>query len=178
MERARSRSKSFYEEDEEEEQTEYSGTPMPDSSFLSGMGFDKNATPLYSDDSNDGDGDDVDPALDAKLEELANTPMEEDMRRRSRSFFDQTDVASGLKSALPPQVGGGGGATRHDSMTGEPVKQQVRTGKLKMNELHALKQGLQDAHINTVGGGSKAYRRDSDFHMNISISTPFNLLLL
>jgi len=109
--------------------------------------------------------DDVDPELDAKLDELANKSEEdfEDARRRSRSFFDQTDVSSGLKSVLPPQVTSGNGNLRKDSMGGE-VKLVERTGKLKMTELVVLQQGLTDAH--NITGLVKADRRDSDLDVD------------
>ena len=92
MERSRSRSQSFYEEEEEDNDSSthsLSGTPMPDINFLTDCDDPPPAPGQH------GEEDDVDESLD-------NIEQVQDDRRRSRSFFDQTDVACGLKSALPP----------------------------------------------------------------------------
>ena len=101
---SRSRSQSFFEDEEDDDTVAH--TPMP--SFLD----DDTPTPSPPPQEED----DVDYTLDENDQEIND-------RRRSRSFFDQTDVASGLKSALPPQVSA-------DKKEPEKAKQPERTGKL------------------------------------------------
>ena len=103
---ARTRSQSFFEDDDEEEDDTMANTPMPD--FL----IDADTTPPPPPTKEDSD---VDPGLD-DIDQVIND------RRRSRSFFDQTDVASGLSSALPPQVSS-------DQQQPEKQKQPTRTGE-------------------------------------------------
>ncbi len=81
---------------------------MPDSALMASM---------LEDGGEGGDDDDVDSSLD-NLEEVAAD------RRRSRSFFDQSDIANGLNSSKPPAVTAG----RKDS-SGEKFKFPERTGK-------------------------------------------------
>jgi len=91
MERSRSRSQSFYEDEEDadidNDNAQQARTPMPDFNMLADMDTEE-PPPAPG-------GDDVDTELD-------DVDQAQDDRRRSRSFFDQTDVACGLKSALPP----------------------------------------------------------------------------
>ncbi|GMH86751.1 hypothetical protein TrVE_jg11930 [Triparma verrucosa] len=110
----------------------YTGTPM----MGGGMG-------------DGGEGDDVDRTLDDNDQAIED-------RRRSRSFFSEQDVSSGLKSALPPQVGAGG---PRDSM-GAPVVIPQRTGALNSKEINALREGLQSEMVKSDLG------RDSDLDVD------------
>lgn len=93
--------------------------------------------------------DDIDQSLDDNDQAIED-------RRRSRSFFSETDVSSGLKSALPPQVGSSGA---RDSL-GQPVIMVERTGALNSKEIMALREGLKSEMVKGDVG------RDSDLDVD------------
>lgn len=88
----------------------------------------------------------------------SNQPVSRDITVRARPMLTlrSTDVSSGLKSALPPQVGAGG---PRDSM-GAPVVIPQRTGALNSKEINALREGLQSEMVKSDLG------RDSDLDVD------------
>ncbi|GMI07631.1 hypothetical protein TrLO_g13212 [Triparma laevis f. longispina] len=110
-------------------------------------------TPMYTGTpmggGNMSEDDDIDQSLDDNDQAIED-------RRRSRSFFSETDVSSGLKSALPPQVGSSGA---RDSL-GQPVIMVERTGALNSKEIMALREGLKSEMVKGDVG------RDSDLDVD------------
>ena len=108
-------------------------------------------------------------------EDCATTPSSKSsslpLTHIGNSFFSETDITSGLASALPPQVGSGG---PRDSMGGGSIggglPVQMRTGALSDKELKALQDGLKSEQVRG------AVTRDSDLGVDEEYERKMNMV--